>query len=459
MANGFVEVSGYSSTDMANARQEGYDACKADLETLDASESRTYDAEEMGVVGWNKVEAHAQPKLMQKTIVANGEYDASDLDNVDGYSNVIVNVPGGGGGGPFTVTFNNGEELLQTVQVPYGGTAVFDHQAAGGYPVSPIPNQTFAGWNPSPVNVTDNMNCYAVFKDKSIIIGEIGDDWATILANKGAAYPIGSYKSLNYGAQFTKKEIQDSFDGYGMQWADFNNLADDTVIGMTFDFLCVKVAEGEDGTTSTWLTSTILCTANHVSQADWTFQGGIMQFPQGNGSANLDYRQYIGRQFLNGPFYNHMANIFKDAIRPVTKYTQFGTRSTPPFDVVATEERIWIPSVKEIATTDCSIICCSGTTSTDEYKYIDSVPGAMSYFRDSFPLTTAEFSQLFTFGDGHSFSMRDVTDSKDGPWGGWRTPTFSLSNGEIWNMGAGGHSPHGWMASDGTNHFIFGFCL
>lgn len=40
------------------------------------------------------------PVLIQKSITENGTYDASD-DNADGYSEVTVNVSGGGGGGPF----------------------------------------------------------------------------------------------------------------------------------------------------------------------------------------------------------------------------------------------------------------------------------------------------------------------------------------------------------------------
>lgn len=41
-----------------------------------------------------------QPELMEKSITANGTYNASD-DDVDGYSEVVVNVPSSGPAGPY----------------------------------------------------------------------------------------------------------------------------------------------------------------------------------------------------------------------------------------------------------------------------------------------------------------------------------------------------------------------
>ena len=60
----------------------------------------------------------------------------------------------------YTVTFYDGETLLESVQVAYGGTAT----------PTEIPikdGSTLSGWNPSPTNVTADVECYAVWEESS----------------------------------------------------------------------------------------------------------------------------------------------------------------------------------------------------------------------------------------------------------------------------------------------------
>lgn len=57
----------------------------------------------------------------------------------------------------YTVKFYNGTTLLQTVTVPEGSDAVY----TGETPTSST--GAFIGWSPNPVNVTSNMDCYAMF--------------------------------------------------------------------------------------------------------------------------------------------------------------------------------------------------------------------------------------------------------------------------------------------------------
>ena len=64
----------------------------------------------------------------------------------------------------YTVRFWNETTLLQTVTVPYGGSATF----TGDEPVKEG-EYVFTGWNPAPTNVTADMDCYAQFKSTAII--------------------------------------------------------------------------------------------------------------------------------------------------------------------------------------------------------------------------------------------------------------------------------------------------
>lgn len=349
MANGFVEVSGYSATDLANARTAGYNECKEDLETLDASESRTYDAEEMGVVGWNRVEAHAQPKLISKVITANGFYDASDDDHVDGYSSLEVAVPGGGGGGPYTVRFfdDDRQTIIKTdATVPYGGSASctdLDGTVLNGL--------YFKGWNPTPVNVKGDMNCYPERGEYQISPGEIEDSWETICALKGAGYPLGSFKTLHFTVPaYTYDMTLPKKDGTSEQ-KTVNVSAKEILMHM------VKVAEGEDGSTSTWLSNNAFklpfpnTAILRMDLGMYPYQTSVY----GNYSAyiNRDWDNCEVRKYLQGKFFDAMPQSLRDAIKPVTKYYKGVTSYTDNYPNKAYKsciDTIWVPSTKECYT-------------------------------------------------------------------------------------------------------------
>ena len=61
----------------------------------------------------------------------------------------------------YNVYFYNGTTLLQTKSVQYGGSTTY----TGTTPVHPTDpeNNEFAGWSPSPSNITGDISCYAVW--------------------------------------------------------------------------------------------------------------------------------------------------------------------------------------------------------------------------------------------------------------------------------------------------------
>lgn len=327
MANGFVEVSGYSKTDLDNARAAGYNECKEDLTTLTVEENGTYVAEDQGVVGWDRVEVEAQADLFHRLITANGDYDAEE-DGHQGYSSVTVAVPGGGGGGPFTVRFfaDDRQTILKTdANVPYGGTA--ECTSLDGTILNGL---YFKGWNPSPVNVREDMNCYPMRGDYVIDANEIQDSWETICADCGAHYSLGSYKSLVLnGVTIPSVTVPITF--YGNRGYQYTYPATTCTVA----FHMVKVAEGEDGTTSTWVSSAgFTCTGTSDSWADWTWYGNTQAHWKDSGI----------RGWLNAAVIQILPQILQDTIKPVTKVSQIYNGGWMDQETI---DKIWVPSMKE----------------------------------------------------------------------------------------------------------------
>lgn len=94
------------------------------------------------------------------------------------------------------VRFFNGDTLLQTVSVPYGGNALY----TGDVPVSSEDaSYEFEGWNPSPTNITADTDCYAVF-DEPLVLNDLS--WAEIsaISQSGEApnkFSIGDTKAVH----------------------------------------------------------------------------------------------------------------------------------------------------------------------------------------------------------------------------------------------------------------------
>lgn len=355
MANGFVEVSGYSATDLANARTAGYNECKEDLTTLTAEENGTYIAEDEGVVGWDRVEVEAQADLFHRVITANGDYDAEE-DGHQGYSSVTVAVPGGGGGGPFTVRFfdDDRQTILKTdSNVPYGGSA-----SCTLLDGTTLNDQYFKGWNPSPTNVKEDMNCYPVYGDYIIDPNEIADSWETICEVKGAGYPLGSYKALVFDVPAWDYGRYDYKVWHGGEWVDDYTDLSNPVVSVAIHM--VKVAEGEDGSTSSWIST------------GGIYLDGVMRFSGGGNdtsgfgrSSNThsdwkavpDWGSSFVRKYLNEQFLSNMPQCIKDTIKEVNKsylgmtHSVYYDRQTTQTLVEKTSiDKIWIPSRKELQT-------------------------------------------------------------------------------------------------------------
>ena len=329
-----------------------------------------------------------QIEMDEVVIEQNGTYSATEW-GVDGLRTITVNVQAAAGDGPFQVEFYDKVQtdptatVKETQLVPKGGSAVSSYQ-----PVSPI-GQMFVGWNPSPVNVTRDMKCYPRFSDKQVVLGEIPDDWGVILQKKGMGYPLGSYKNLAYGVTFTPDEMRSFFERHNVSPSTLN-------LSITFTGLAVKVAEGEGGTNSSWLWQVF-------ESAD---DSNISHIPDSGWRNRPVWKDDLARYFLNEMIYTHMSDAFKAAIKPVTKYANYSDANHPPYSVVGVEDYVWIPSIKEMISTDEENFWTqSGNCIIDQYgeepiettcisKYYTNVPNAIAYFRDNLELTKDERDAL-----------------------------------------------------------------
>ena len=286
-------------------------------------------------------------------------------------------------GGPYTVRFydDNGDLIQTDANVPQYGTAhctLLDGTIVNGL--------YFKGWNPAPTVVTRNMDCYPVRGDYIIDIRETHDSWETICADAGAHYPLGTYKSLNITIPNTTGMLHELHNVYiGGSYFDadytYNNIS---AITITMDM--VKVAEGEDGSTSSWLSTGAVgfgaakvCPrygSNVNTFADYYY------YDRGDGVrvqtlVNMDWGNVFLRKFLNEYFIQYMPSIVGTTIKDVTKtYSSWGVApSSSVFNVAKVEktslDKIWVPSMKELHTMFAAASNYNDYSGTEEFTGID----------------------------------------------------------------------------------------
>lgn len=379
----------------------------------------------------NKIE------MDEVVIEQNGTYSATEW-GVDGLRTITVNVQEAAGDGPFQVEFYDKQvtdptaAVHETQLIAKGGSAATTYR-----PTAPT-GLSFVGWDPSPVNITRDMKCYPKFASQSVVIGEIPEDWDVICANGGAGYPLGSFKSLAYGATIPGTEIHELIP----TWPSETNL-DVSSSGMA-----IKVAEGESGTNSSWIWFWFgAASLMNAPDNDWRQTGG------------LDYTNRYYHTFLTCLF-NHMSDIFKVSIKDCLKYTQCSDRNAPPYSIKPVSDKIWVPSVKEMMGTDqetvgMSIVSAYGEETqyeTNYKKYVQNVPQSIAYFKDNLVLTAMERNNLM-------YLLSNEAPLRDTPGGTYAVRT--LVGGSTGGMYSGRAQCSFWGAEYGAPavYPILGFCL
>lgn len=306
-----------------------------------------------------------------KEIREDGTYYPSD-DGVDAYSLVVVSKDVGE---PHTVVFYDihGDIVKTQANVPYHGNAsctIFDGTTYNG--------QYFKGWNPAPTNIIRDTFCEPIYGDYIIDSGEIQDDWETICSKCGADYPLGSYKSLvinvpAYGIPIILNRVN-----YYGNWAEDGPYytqppaysQDITSNAANFAIQMVKVAEGEDGSTSTWISKTSLDLSSQGANIVPSSDSNVMTFTYGTLRSSTVPNPFYGeaittdwgdsgmRRWFNEYFSLHLPECIQDTLKTVEKRYMTSNILPKNYNNTAAQvrveksclDKVWIPSMKELHT-------------------------------------------------------------------------------------------------------------
>lgn len=220
-----------------------------------------------------------------------------------------------------TVSFYNGNTLLQTVDVPNGGTATY----TGSTPTKSGTANTeyvFSGWSASPSNVTADISCYAQYYE---VTQTITDSWAEIAEHVGTGdyttrYSVGDTKFLDLGSE-GKVAME--------------------IVGIDTDDL----ADNSGKAPITWVSKQLLKTAYKM-------------YPSSSGYT-ATWASSTMRTHLREDIFSLLPTEVQNSIKEVKKYTNNRTGETT-WSTVQSNETVWIPSYKEIGGT--STVEASGIT-------------------------------------------------------------------------------------------------
>ena len=376
---------------------------------------------------------------MTKEIREDGVYYAED-DGVDAYDVVVVSKDVGQ---PHTVVFYDpdGDVIKTQINVPYHGYATCTLLDGTFYQ-----GLYFKGWNPAPTNVRTDLECYPQYGDYVITPGQIEDDWPAICANGGANYPLGAFHSLVFSVPAETYTFDMTSSNGNVKTFTDNMYGYNVVVDM------IKVAEGEDGSTSSWMstggiyfrsTSSVqgyMCNMNNpllpadgewaATQVDW----GNAKFPD----------------YLDTNFLSRMPQCLQDTIVAVNKYytgyasyTQGATTKVEKSRI----NKIWVPSVKELQT------YFSGK-SANVYPYQNS--GGWGYIDSVQEEHGIDYSSVYvpTYVQGSSdnelgFRTCMPTSSNRRPWEWY--PSYVSILAETQDTY--------YRATNRITYFPFGFCL
>lgn len=359
---------------------------KAETQTFKIEDEWAEDEKKKDLIAYDEVTVDLSGKFQSKEVEVDPSnfgdsktYNATD-DDLYGYSSVKVTILELSG--PFTVKFWVDRNLKETVSVEKYGTAYYK----GDIPQKE--GKMFVGWDPEPVNVTHNMDCYAMFDNEQDIVDSQNNilvGWKQIAADGGANVPIGGHKDI-HGKKVTYDGVSTSDSGWSAT--------------------CTKVYSGEDGTTSTWafqfpMSNIRVFTASELNTSDPN-SGPYTQLSHDKlGYHNSDIRNTLLRLIYESMISDTSStktSALARAIKPVHKVTyMFDPDTSCPERGIITHihnfpsvEKLFVPSISE-----------AGDRSF--YETDPSVPkytgAGSSFYRTSQLTCRANFNGYDTYGE------------------------------------------------------------
>lgn len=385
----------------------------------------------------------ANDLMEERKITKNGEYEAL-LDGYDGYAKVIVDVSGIDTD-TYTCTFvdENGTPLRTVPNIPSGGWC-----SDNGLRPASATGKPFQGWNPAPNDIRYNIICKPTYYETQLAVGEIVDDWATIVANKGEPYAIGAYKTLPLN--ITGQELFSPSPDSGFVPGDGTIVA--PMAASITQPIMMKVANGEDMSTSTWISvaagvsgfnSSIFQRSLPMDQFYWDSFSWMSGYRHNHNwliveevGKRFGWPTCMMRHWLNNDFLANIPDFLRQALVPVIKKSRtvyMDAGGTAMADTnTETLDTIWVPSVREM----CTDADTSGRSATSGIKYTD------------FQNMVHENGQYdWFFPDTNCLTCRDVF-----PAGAWNdgVQTYKGKTYRPLTNGA-----FGWNATYSTNQIMY----
>lgn len=316
---------------------------------------------------------------------------------------------------------------------------------------------SFIQWvsNKGNTKVRESEIVKAKWDNPSILPDEIDDSWATIMINRGDPYPIGAFKTMDLRAEIP----------YSADLGLFPDLqVDDPTAKYIWEatFVFVKVAYGENNTSSSWVSMLPVYGANGGSNCP--IPQHIMSYEDNYQEEDYnpaDYSKSLKIKWLNSVFLDYVIPTYKNSIQPVKK----GFRFTNNLGVNMNhyrESKIWIPSVKEFWITGYD----------DQEGYPDVPPDLETGIEELF--TKADGKQYFSAyyplsnGEQRKALMEKISTHYPGAAGTFRDMCYGGDSSHVVPLPSPMASPlnnttvihgRGTSQSLGINPYIIGFCL
>lgn len=260
----------------------------------------------------------------------------------------------------YTINFYDGETLLKSEQVAYGGSSDYTYKKEG---------YLFTGWTPEPTNIAADMDCYGAWMESAAFADA---SWETIeqMATSGLAsqaYNLGDRKDIQVYASKISKWITVPFEIVGFNHDD---LADGSgKAGITLMSVpCFDLDE------------LFGLTVNYVGggkSAHW------------NANANVTtLKTYISK----------FEEEVRNRVKTVKKLTNGAYTDGNP--LIESEERLWVPSATEMG---------GGTYQTagqgTKYSYFDTAAKMIKYPYKASGIAATAVDWFLRSHSTHSSSM------------------------------------------------------
>lgn len=273
----------------------------------------------------------------------------------------------------YTVSFYDGDTLLTTKQVAYGGSTTYDPPAKDGY--------FFDTWEPSPENITGDLSCYAQYKmDIDFATATWADIAAVSEAGEAANYfAVGNTKSVSFTAP------------------------DGTSHTMPVEIIAFNHDELEDGTKA-GITLRITKATAYVSMnnANKTYNGASSGYGGGWELCDL-------RATLNSTTLASMPTDLQNAIKSVKKISHLYADGTDTTAKGTTYDKLWCFSAGELFSSESGY----GVAVGDGVKYSNLTPAVMQAesadSHSTYWLRSASYANKDRCGTCNSGSLRNGT--------------------------------------------------